>query len=242
MAAIERDLRGGIATLTLNDPDRRNAIGPAMAAELAEVVGELAGDERVHCLIVTGAGSAFCAGANLAELPAADEASLRAIYRTFTSVRDFPLPTIAAVNGPAVGAGVNLALSCDVRFAARSARFDTRFLRLGLHPGGGHTWAMNRAVGHQATAALTLFGESVDGQQAERIGLAWRCCEDWRLLEEAREFAGHVVAAPRQLVERVKRTLGEVGSVPDADSALEAELTAQLWSLRQESFAPHVVR
>lgn len=242
MAEIELSTRDGIATLTLNDPDHRNAISPAMATELADSVRGIAEDEAVRCLVVTGAGSAFCAGANLAALSSADERSLRGIYRAFTSVRDFPLPTIAAVNGPAVGAGMNLALSCDVRFAARSARFDTRFLRLGLHPGGGHLWAMNHAVGRQGAAAMTLFGEPIDGHRAEQVGLAWRCCEDWRLLPEVRAFAEHVASAPRALVARITRTLREVDSVPDADTALEAELAAQLWSLGQESFRPRVVR
>jgi enoyl-CoA hydratase len=137
---------------------------------------------------------------------------------------------------------MNLALSCDVRFAARSARFDTRFLRLGLHPGGGHVWSMNRIVGRQGVAAMTLFGEPVDGPRAEQIGLAWRCCEDEQLLANAREFAKHVVSAPRALVVRITRTLREVESVPNADTALEAELAPQLWSLGQDSFRPRVVR
>src|SRR5690606_30490026 len=106
-------------------------------------------------------------------------------YEGFLRVARCPLPTIAAVNGPAVGAGMNLALACDVRLAGQSARFDTRFLQLGVHPGGGHTWMMRNAVGPQAAAAMVLFGEVLDGAEAERCGLAWRCVADDELVDTA---------------------------------------------------------
>ena len=106
-----------------------------------------------------------------------------------------PLPTIAAVNGAAVGAGMNLALACDVRLAGRSARFDTRFLQLGLHPGGGHTWMLQRIAGPQAAAAVVLFGEVLDGEEAERCGLVWRCVDDDALRDRRR--AGGTGPTPR---------------------------------------------
>jgi enoyl-CoA hydratase len=147
------------------------------------------------------------------------------------------LPTVAAVNGPAVGAGVNLALGCDVRIAARSARFDTRFLQLGLHPGGGHTWMMSRLLGPQGAAATVVFGDVLDGEAAERHGLAWRCVDDDKLGEEALAFAARAASAPPALGRRVKQTLRQVADVSSPDEAVSVELEAQLWSMRQPDFA-----
>src|SRR5205823_197881 len=108
---------------------------------------------------------------------------LRSVYEGFLRVARSPLPTVAAVNGAAVGAGMNLALCCDVRIAGRSARFDTRFLKLGLHPGGGHTWMLQRAIGPQGAAAMVLFGDVLNGEAAEKCGLVWRCVDDDALLD-----------------------------------------------------------
>src|SRR5699024_11304672 len=136
----------------------------------------------VGALIVTGAGTAFCAGADLSHLAGdhgrSTEDGLLAIYEGFLRVARSPLPTIAAVSGPAVGAGMNLALACDVRIMARSGRLDARCLQLGIQPGGGHTWMTNRIAGPQAAAATVLFGEVLDGDEAVDAGLAWRCVDD----------------------------------------------------------------
>jgi enoyl-CoA hydratase len=159
------------------------------------------------------------------------------VYEGFLRVARSPLPTIAAVNGPAVGAGMNLALCCDLRLAGRSARFDTRFLQLGLHPGGGHTWLLDRAVGPQAAAAAVLFGEVLDGEAAARCGLVWRCVDDADLLPLARELAARAAAAPRPLVERVKASLAAARLIAGHDEAVDAELAQQAWSIGQPWFA-----
>src|SRR4029077_8614069 len=117
-------------------------------------------DEGIGAVVVTGTPPAFCAGANLGNLGSTGGPGLRSIYEGFLRVARSPLPTIAAVNGAAVGAGVNLALVCDVRVAAKRAKFITRFMDLGLHPGGGHTWMLERAVDHQAATAMVLLGEA----------------------------------------------------------------------------------
>ncbi|MBV8160999.1 MAG: enoyl-CoA hydratase, partial [Acidimicrobiia bacterium] len=132
-----------------------------------------------------------------------------------------------------------LALACDVRIAGRSARFDTRFLQLGLHPGGGHTWMMQRLLGPQGAAATVIFGDVLDGEAAERHGLAWRCVGDDELVAEAVAFAARAASAPPALARRVKDTLRHVGSgaVRSADEAVSVELEAQLWSMRQPDFA-----
>ena len=128
--------------------------------------------------MVTGAPPAFCAGANLGNLAEATGDSLGTIYEGFLRIARSPLPTLAAVNGAAVGAGMNLALGCDVRLAGRRAKFDTRFLQIGIHPGGGHTWMLRRIAGPQAAMAAVVFGEVLDGAEAERIGLAYSCVDD----------------------------------------------------------------
>src|SRR5690606_10735426 len=138
----------------------------------------LESDGTTRAVVLTGSGSAFCAGADLTQLGEAREEGLLRIYEGFLRVARSPLPTVAAVNGPAVGAGMNLALACDLRVAGTSARFDTRFVDLGIHPGGGHTWMLRRLVGPQTAAAMLLFGERLDGPAAEAAGLVWRCVPD----------------------------------------------------------------
>ena len=132
---------------------------------------------------------------------------MTSIYEGFLRVLRSPLPTIAAVNGAAVGAGINLALACDVRIAGMPRRFDTRFVKIGLHPGGGHTWMLERAVGPQSAAAMVLFGAVVDGPRAVEIGLAWSCHPDDELVEAATEFAAGAARGPIPLLGRTKATL-----------------------------------
>ncbi|HEY9266619.1 MAG TPA: enoyl-CoA hydratase-related protein, partial [Mycobacterium sp.] len=138
-----------VALITVNDPDRRNAVTAASSAALRDAVEAAEADPDVHAVIVTGAGKAFCAGADLTALGEATEDGLRVIYDGFLAVAQCTLPTIAAVNGPAVGAGLNLALAADVRIAGPAAVFDPRFQKLGIHPGGGATWMLQRAIGPQ---------------------------------------------------------------------------------------------
>ncbi len=178
MALLHIDRRGGVGVLTIDDADRRNALSMELCAALADAVADLEADESIGALVVTGAGPAFCAGADLSQLGESRRDGLLAIYEGFLAVARSPLPTIAAVNGAAVGAGMNLALGCDVRLAGASARFDTRFLDLGIHPGGGHTWMFERAAGLQTTMAAVLFCHALAGAESERVGLAWRCGPD----------------------------------------------------------------
>jgi enoyl-CoA hydratase len=212
-----------------------------MVAEIVSAFDSLEADGSVGAVVVTGTPPAFCAGADLSHLGQAGQGSegggLRSVYEGFLRVQRSPVPTVAAVNGAAVGAGVNLALACDVRIAGRSARFDTRFLQLGLHPGGGHTWMMNRLLGPQGAAATVVFGDVLDGEAAERKGLAWRCVEDGELVEAARSFAAKAASAPPALARRVKQTLRQMPTVASPDEAVSVELEAQLWSMKQPDFA-----
>jgi len=237
MNAVHTEIADGVAVVSLDDPDRRNALNAEMVDEIIATFDTLEADDRASAVIITGRGKAFCAGADLSHLGSSRRDGLRHIYEGFLRVGRSPLPTIAAVNGPAVGAGMNLALVCDLRLAAQSARFDTRFLQLGIHPGGGHTWMLQRAVGPSAAAAMVLFGEVVSGAEAERIGLVWRCVEDVVLLDEAMELATRAAAAPRELLMRTKATLADVALLDDHDAAVERELETQLWSMDQPEFA-----
>jgi enoyl-CoA hydratase len=190
----------------------------------------------VGAIVVTGAPPAFCAGANLGNLGKSESSGLRGIYSGFLRLASSPLPTVAAVNGAAVGAGMNLALGCDVRLAARRAKFDTRFLQLGLHPGGGHTWMLRRIVGPQMAAAMVLFGEILDGEEAARVGLAYRCVDDDALLATAHHLAARAADAPRELAVTVKETLRDMAHVTTHDAAVERELIPQVWSTKQPWF------
>lgn len=233
---VDVDSERHFATVTLDAPERRNSLTLPLVDEMVAVFDDLESRDDVGAVIVTGAAPAFCAGADLGHLGDSQEDGLRAIYEGFLRVGRSPLPTIAAVNGAAVGAGMNLALCCDLRVAARRARFDTRFLQLGLHPGGGHTWMLQRIVGPQVAKAMVVFGEVLDGLQAEAAGLVWKCVDDDALLDVAGELAARAAAAPRDLAARVKATMSEVAALDDHPSAVDAELVAQVWSLNQPAF------
>ena len=234
------DVDEGVAVVTLDDPDRRNALSAPMVEAIVAAFDDLDGRDDVGAVVVTGTPPAFCAGADLSSLGGSAGAGgegMRRVYEGFLRVARCALPTVAAVNGAAVGAGMNLALACDARLAARGARFDSRFVRLGLHPGGGHTWMLRRLVGPETAAAMVLFGEVLDGEDAARRGLAWRCVDDDALLDEARALAGAAAGAPPSLVRRVKETLAVMGTTARHDDAVSTELEAQLWSVQQPEFA-----
>lgn len=236
MAMVIYDVSDGIATLTLNNPQERNSMTADMVAEIVTAMDAAESDPNVRVVIVTGTAPAFCAGANLGNLAEATRESLLGIYEGFLRVARSPLPTVAAVNGAAVGAGMNLALGCDVRIAAKSARFDSRFVQLGLHPGGGNTWMQLRIAGLQTAMASVAFGEVLDGEAALRAGLVWKCVDDEALMPTAREFAAKAAAAPKELLVSIKKTVIDIGAVPTHPEAVEFELGPQVWSTRQPWF------
>lgn len=236
MSELHLVIEEGVATVTLDAPGRRNALTLELVDEIVAAFDRIESDGSVGAVVVTGTAPAFCAGADLSHLGSSQREGLSRIYEGFLRVSRCPLPTVAAVNGAAVGAGLNLALVCDVIVAATSARFDTRFVQLGLHPGGGHTWMLRRRVGPQAAAAMILFGEVLDGSAAARAGLAWRCVPDEELLVVATGLARVAASAPRELLERIKSTLADVAVLPDHSQAVERELEPQVWSINQPEF------
>ena len=230
------EVSDGIATLTLNNPQERNSMNAEMVRDIVTSMDAAESDPNVRVVIVTGAAPAFCAGANLGNLAEATRESLLGIYEGFLRVARSPLPTIAAVNGAAVGAGMNLALGCDVRVAGKSARFDSRFLQLGLHPGGGNTWMQLRIAGLQTTMATVALGEVLDGEAALRAGLVWKCVDDDALIVTARELATKAAQAPKELLVSMKQTILGIGEVSTHAEAVEFELGPQVWSTRQPWF------
>jgi enoyl-CoA hydratase len=185
MSKVELTVADGRWTLTLNNPDRRNSIDAEMRDALADAIAEVAADRQARTLVVTGAGSAFCAGADLPAMFGETgrsvqeiRADLHRIYDSFLRILALPIPTIAAVHGPAVGAGLNLALACDNRVVGPDARLIASFTRIGLHPGGGCSWFLTRALGPERALQLLLDGGTVDGPEAVRIGLAGTLADD----------------------------------------------------------------
>ena len=174
MPLVLTDVSDRVATLTLNNPDERNTLTAPMVEEIVAAMDAFEADEGVGAVVVTGTPPAFCAGANLGNLAEATGDGLKNIYEGFLRIARSPLPTLAAVNGAAVGAGMNLALGCDVRIVSDRAKLDTRFLQLGIHPGGGHTWMFRRIAGPQTAMAAVVFGQVLDGAEAERVGLAYK--------------------------------------------------------------------
>jgi enoyl-CoA hydratase len=233
-----------VALITVNDPDRRNALTGEMSAQLRAAVERAEVDPDVHAVVVTGAGKAFCAGADLSALGAAGggapESGLQQVYDGFMAVGSCKLPTVAAVNGAAVGAGLNLALAADVRIAGPGAVFDARFQKLGLHPGGGATWMMQRAVGPQVARAALLFGMRFDAESAVRHGLALSVADD--PVAAALELAAGPAAAPREVVLATKATMRATASPGSLDNeqhqlAMRTELGPQVYSIQSPEFA-----
>jgi enoyl-CoA hydratase len=240
MDRVLLEVDSGVALITVNDPDRRNAVTDEISAGLRRAVKDAQDDPNVHAVVVTGAGKAFCAGADLSALGAAAADGLRRLYDGFIAVAECALPTVAAVNGPAVGAGLNLALACDVRIAGPAALFDPRFQKLGIHPGGGMTWMLQRAVGPQVARAALLFGMRFDADAAVSHGLALEVADD--PVAAARELAAGPASAPREVVIATKATMRATGSPGSVDTelhavAVRAELGPQAKSIQAPAFA-----
>ncbi len=237
MDSVLVDKRDGYAILTLNDPDRRNVFTLDMSARLSDALDALEDDESISAVIVTGAGQGFCSGGHLDELldnPGHD--GLRRVYAGFLRLAESRLATIAAVNGAAIGAGMNAVLACDLIIAAESARFDSRFLRIGIAPGGGHTWRLRNLTDLQTVKAMVLFGEVLDGARAAEVGLAWKCIPDDQLLTAAETLAATAASAPRQLLLRTKETIHRTQTIPTGTDAVDNELGTQVWSMGQPAF------
>lgn len=237
MPYVLTEARDAVAVVTLNDPEKRNAVNLEMNRELNEAFDELEASSSVGAVVITGTPPAFCAGADLDDLLASGQPdTMRDIYGGFLRVAHSPLPTVAAVNGAAVGAGMNMALACDMIVAGSAARFDCRFLQIGIHPGGGHTWRLRRITNHQTTMAMVVFGQTLSGEQAATHGLAWAHVADDQLVDHAVGLAGRAAAFPRELTRRTKATIVGLDRVIDSDAAVDLEIEPQVWSMGEPEF------
>ena len=238
------EVDSGVAVVTLNAPQRRNALTPPMARDLIAVFDEVDAREEVGALVVRGVGRSFCAGGDVQTLleagrdPAAPETytAMGAIYDCFYRLGQVEVPTIAAVRGSAVGAGMNMLLAADLRIVARDMRLICGFLKRGLHPGGGHFVLLSRLVGREAAAAMALFGEQVDGERAVQLGLAWETVDDAAVEDRAMELAAGVAADPALARAAVGSFRIETGP-PHVSWAIatQFERPAQMWSMRRSS-------
>ena len=215
------DLRDGVATLTLNRPEARNALSDELTPALRRMVLRLGNDPAVGALVLTGAGTAFCAGGDVkgmgrgrgpgrnAERTAGEAVlDLQQRQRTLTGVLvSLPVPTIAALPGPAAGAGLAIALACDIRFAAASAFVTTGYARIGLTGDYGINWLLTRLVGTARARELMFTADRVDAETCERIGLVNRVLPDETLRSEAAAFAARLAAGPREALALIKRNL-----------------------------------
>lgn len=234
-----------VAQLVFDAPERRNAMTEAMGRALASAVERIAADASVRAVVLSGAGAAFSAGGDLAmleELARAGRAApgepqrgrarafMRRFYGLFLSLRELPQPTIAAIHGAAIGAGLAVALACDLRFAARDARLGLNFTRLGIHPGMGSTWTLPRLVGPAHAADLLLTGRIVDGVEAERMGLVNRALPADEVLPHALETAAAIAACAPGAVRATRRSLrGALAASLEEQLDVEAEEQARCY-------------
>ena len=233
MTDLLETMEDGIAWLTLNRPDRLNAFSPAMLLAFGEALQRLSEDPGVGAVIVTGAGCGFCAGGDVKTMP--ERASqgfeervegLRRMHRLPMLLRTMPKVVIAMVNGPAVGAGLGLAMACDLRIAGRSARFGTGFAGVGYSGDFGGSWTLTRLVGTAKTRELYLLGEIIDAETAQSLGLVNRVVDDDALHDEAAALARRIADGPRIAYGYMKRNLFAAETEPLA-TVLEMEAVHQ---------------
>ena len=224
----------GVGRVHIDDAEHRNVLSLEHSQAIAAAIAEF---DDVGAIVVSAADPVFCSGGVLDDL-ISPRAPLIDVYAAFDALRFAPVPTIAVVTGAAIGAGVNLPLACDIVIAGTSARFDPRFLDVGIHPGGGHLFLLQARVGRQGAAALSLCGDALSGPEAERAGLAWRCVPDDEAEALALKLARRAAGRDRELMARAKQTLNAQPATLDEAFALELE--AQQWSMDRPGFADGV--
>ena len=230
-------IEGGIATLTLNRPDKLNSFTQAMHVEVRDAFDRIRADGTVRVLVLTGAGRGFCAGQDLSDRAVAPGGapvdlgdSVEKYYAPLVmAIKDLPMPVICAVNGVAAGAGANLALACDIVLAAKSASFIESFCKLGLIPDTGGTWHLPRLIGPARAMGLAMLGEKLTADRAEQWGLIWKALPDDALMTEAMAMAEHFACAPTKGLAFTKRAmqLGACNSL-HAQLKLETDMMREL--------------
>lgn len=243
MAAYTLDIVEHLAVLTLVSDEKRNLLTPASAVEIAKAVEGLLDNPAVKALAITGRAGAFCSGADLAALQQAADGNgeeLQQIYSAFTSVAHSPLFTIALVNGPALGAGMNLAMACDLRLASPEAWFESRFFSLAIHPGGGHTWLLPQLVGWQQAAAMIFSGQRLSAQHALEQGFVAELVNEEMLVTRAKQLCSHLATIPTALVRQTKTSMLQMRSCYRQDDAVAFEFRQQFQSLQTDAAQQHI--
>ncbi len=234
---------GGIAVITLNRPERLNALTWDLMRELHAALDEIRADDSIRLLILTGEGRGFCSGLDIGrgDPLGSDDGILQVLERQelvanlAIKLRKLPIPVIAAVNGPATGAGFALALASDVRFCAPEAVFSAAFVRLGISACDvGVSYMLPRIVGHGAASEIMLTGNLVGAERAERIGLVSRIVEGGNLIDEAIEFAGQITRNSPFAVRMTKEVLAISVDAPSIEAAVELENRTQVIATRTE--------
>jgi 2-(1,2-epoxy-1,2-dihydrophenyl)acetyl-CoA isomerase len=251
MAAIETGtsdllvrVEDGVAVLTMNRPERRNALSTAMLEALGTALAEAEENDDVACVVLTGAGGAFCAGGDVKAMAQSNSAkmdydALVAVQRrgqraTSGRLHAMPKPTIAALPGAAAGAGLALALACDLRIAARSAVLTTAFARVGLAGDYGGTWFLTRLVGTARARELYFLSERLSADEAERLGIINRVVDDDRLEEEALALAARLAAGPRVALGYMKENLNRAENGDELGECMDLEATHHLRTMLTE--------
>jgi 2-(1,2-epoxy-1,2-dihydrophenyl)acetyl-CoA isomerase len=225
----------GYRQLTLNRPDRLNALNAAMHGALMTALAEAEADPGCRAILLTGAGRGFCAGQDLADVQVGDSGvpDLKAVLERYNGLvrklRSLEMPVVCAVNGVAAGAGANLALACDIVLAGRTANFIQAFSRIGLIPDCGGTWFLPRLVGAARARALAILAEPLPAERAAEWGLIWRAVDDDKLLSEAHTLAGRLATQATIGIALTKRALdaAETNTL-DAQLDLERDLQDEL--------------
>lgn len=214
MADLEYVVEDGVGTITLNRPERRNAFTLDMVDQWAAIYRDARTNADVRAIVLTGSGNTFCSGVDLSELDSTDQTPLdrkallsERVHRVALELAELDKPVIAAINGAAVGAGLDMALMCDIRLASRSARLSEGYVRIGIVPGDGGCYYLPRLVGLSKALELLLTGDFVDGEEAARIGLVSSVHDDKDLLPHAHELATRLAAGPPVAMRMIKRAV-----------------------------------
>ncbi len=232
---------GHVLTLTLNRPQALNSFTGEMHDALLKALAEAAADKTVRCVVLTGAGRGFCAGQDLSDAAIAPDltpgatpkdigALIEARYKPLAlTLHEFPVPLIAAVNGVAAGAGANIALNCDLVIAARSASFIQAFSKIGLIPDAGGTWLLPRLVGRANALALALLGDKLPAEEAQRLGLIYRCVDDASLAGESLALAQRLANLPSRALVETRRAFAQADQLTlSAALSMEADVQRRL--------------
>jgi 2-(1,2-epoxy-1,2-dihydrophenyl)acetyl-CoA isomerase len=234
-------LDDGIATLTLNRPDRLNAFTEVMHGELAQALDRIELDRAIRAVLLTGAGRGFCSGQDLNDSATVDRSDLGETLDRFYNplirrLKSLDRPVVAAVNGVAAGAGANLALACDIVIAARSAIFVQAFIKIGLIPDVGGTYMLPRMVGQARALGLAMLGDEITGEQAAEWGMIWRAVDDENVMDEATAIAKTLAAQPTVALGLIKQAI-HASTTNDLHQQIDLERDLQREAGRTEDFA-----